>query len=323
MSLIKKPNELDVNIRIKMLIYGQPGLGKTTAALSAPRPLLIDCDGGVNRVDYEFIKDTVQVTKYDDVLSLLNNEDLSAYDTLVFDTGGKLLDLMSDYIIATNPRMGRRNGTLTLEGYGQRKMEFNALQKLINKKGKHVVYVAHRSTEKHGDNYRYVPMFGGTNYDSLATELDLVGYLEADGRVRTITFDPTSKSEGKNTCNLPPVMNIPNLKDTEGNVVGKNCFLSDEVFSRYVNRLKERSAEGEAYKSLISRIEKDIADISTAGEATSYIAKTKEYAHIGSSMVVLKAKFRNRIEELGLTYNKEDKCYEIKEPSAGTDNGNG
>ena len=34
MGLIKKPNELNVNVRIKMLVYGQPGSGKTTMALS-------------------------------------------------------------------------------------------------------------------------------------------------------------------------------------------------------------------------------------------------------------------------------------------------
>ena len=39
MSLIKKPNELDVQTKIKALIYGQAGMGKTTLALSAPKPL--------------------------------------------------------------------------------------------------------------------------------------------------------------------------------------------------------------------------------------------------------------------------------------------
>ena len=36
MGLIKKPNELTVKNALSALIYGQPGMGKTTLALSSP-----------------------------------------------------------------------------------------------------------------------------------------------------------------------------------------------------------------------------------------------------------------------------------------------
>ena len=49
--MIKKPNELiSENQKIRMLIAGYPGIGKTTLALSAPKPLLVDVDLGINRV---------------------------------------------------------------------------------------------------------------------------------------------------------------------------------------------------------------------------------------------------------------------------------
>lgn len=323
MSLIKKPNELNVNVQIKMLIYGQPGTGKSTLALSSPKPLLIDCDGGINRVDYELIKDTVQVESYVDILTLLNDEDLSAYETLVIDTGGKMLDMMADYIIAHNPKMGKRNGSLTLEGYGQRKIEFTALMKLIVSKKKHIVFVAHRTTEKDGDNVRYVPLFGGSNYDALATELDLVGYLEADGRNRVITFDPTSRSEGKNTCNLPSQMNIPNLKNTKGEIVKENRFLEEEVFKRYVNRLKERSVEGESYKRLMKEIEADVKNVDTVEKANAFVKKVNEYHHIGNSMAVCRSKFMERVNELGYKYDKAAKSYVEPVEEKAEDDGNG
>ena len=333
MGLIKKPNELDVNVRIKMLIYGMPGSGKTTMALSAPKPLLVDFDGGINRVDYEFIKDTVQVSNYADMLNLLNNEDLSPYETLVIDTGGKLLDSMTEYLIASNPRLGKRNGSLTLEGYGVRKVEFTQLLKLINSKKKHVVFVAHRTTEKNGDDIRYVPLFGGSNYDSLATELDLVGYLVAEGNKRIITFDPCHLSEGKNTCNLPAQMNVPYLKNDNREVVGTNDFLEKQVFKRYIDRLKERSVEGETYKHLIAEIDKDIAAINTAEDATAYIKKVEEYKHVGNSKAVARNKFVARTKELGLVFDTKTKTYSapaeedkeaahVKEPTNEEDNSN-
>lgn len=320
MGLIKKPNELNVNVRIKMLIYGQPGSGKTTMALSTPKPLLIDFDNGINRVDYEFIKDTVQVETYADILNLLNTEDLSAYETLVIDTGGKMLDSMSEYLIQSNPRLGKRNGSLTLEGYGVRKTEFTSLLKLINSKKKHVIFVAHRTTEKNGDDIRYVPLFGGSNYDALATELDLVGYLVAEGNRRSITFDPCAMSEGKNTCNLPSTMDVPYLKNGNREVVGDNEFLEKEVFKRYIDRLKERSIEGESYKKLIADIEKEINAISSPEDATTFINKVGEYNHIGNSKVVARNKFMARVNELGYIFDNKSKTYSAPKVEEGDNN---
>ena len=50
MSLIKKATELQISKTVKMMIYGQAGMGKTTLALSMPRPLLFDFDNGVKRL---------------------------------------------------------------------------------------------------------------------------------------------------------------------------------------------------------------------------------------------------------------------------------
>ena len=46
--MIRNPNDIqDGAKKIRMLIAGYPGIGKSTLALSAPRPLHIDCDFGI------------------------------------------------------------------------------------------------------------------------------------------------------------------------------------------------------------------------------------------------------------------------------------
>lgn len=315
MSLIKKPNELNVQTRIKMLIYGQAGMGKTTLALSAPSPLLIDFDNGVNRVNYAHIKDTVQIESYSDLLTVLNTEDLTPFETIVIDTGGKMLDAMATYIIAKNPKLGRANGMLTQQGYGQRKAEFTALLRLLYSKKKDVVFVAHRKALVDNDETRYVPLFGGSNYDDLVTELDLVGYLEANGRKRTITFDPTSRNDGKNTCNLPAVMEIPEIVDTEGNAIGDNNFLSDTIFTMYRNRLVERSVEGKAYRTLMDDLEEKISKIKNAEQANAFVAGINSYNHIGNSKSIAAKKVTTQCASLGLIWNKDSKSYSDPVPA--------
>ena len=68
MSIFKQPSELEYNSTIKALIYGQPGLGKSTLALSAPNPVLFDFDGGVQRVNGAFQCPTLPVMSWEEVL---------------------------------------------------------------------------------------------------------------------------------------------------------------------------------------------------------------------------------------------------------------
>lgn len=50
--MIRNPNEIqDGAKKIRMLIAGYPGIGKSTLALSAPNPLHIDVDFGIDRIE--------------------------------------------------------------------------------------------------------------------------------------------------------------------------------------------------------------------------------------------------------------------------------
>ena len=313
MSLIKKPNELEINPFIKALIYGQAGMGKTTLALSSPNPLLLDFDGGVHRVNRSHQVDTVQIKDYQNFIDVLT-ENLSDYETLVIDTGGKLLDYMGEYIIKRNAKMGRPNGMLTLQGYGERKAMFSALVKKISIMGKHIIFVAHRETKSEGDDTRYVPLFGGSNYDSLVTELDLVGYLEANGSERAITFNPTSRNDGKNTCNLPAVMKLPTIIDESGNPTAKNDFMKVHVVEAYENRLKKNNADSEAYDNLISEIKTEIELITDSSMANQFINKIGEWKHIGNSKTVASKLLKEKAKKLNISFNNEIKKYESVKP---------
>jgi len=284
MSLIKKSTDLNIQSKIKGLIYGQPGMGKTTLALSSPKPLLFDFDNGVHRVNFAHLNgvDTVQISSYQDFIDVLE-EDLSPYETFVIDTGGKCLDYMSEYIIKHNPKMGKGNGSLTLQGYGERKALFSALVKKVSVMNKHILFVAHRDTKTEADETRYVPQFGGSSYDGLVTELDLVGYMEANGRERTITFDPTSRNDGKNTCNLPAVMKIPNIVDEAGNPTAPNNFFTEHVIKSYQKRLQASKDAAEKYTQVVEELKHEIALIHDADSANDFVSRIDAFDHIGNS----------------------------------------
>lgn len=116
MGLIKKPNEIECKQTLTCMIYGQPGIGKTTLACSSPSPVLLDYDGGVNRINGAHQIDTVQITSWEDTEEALQEIKQSGeYRTIVIDTVGKMLAYMEDYIMRTNPRMKKGDGSLSLQ----------------------------------------------------------------------------------------------------------------------------------------------------------------------------------------------------------------
>ena len=171
MSLIRKSTELNIPTNVKMMIYGQAGMGKSTVALSAPKPLLLDFDNGVKRMNMAHLEniDTVQVTSWNDV-QLVLQEDLSVYQTIVVDTIGKMMDFIITY------KCGTRQPSI--RDWGGINAEFSWMTRTLSSLKKHIIFVAHRDTRKEGDDTVFIPALREKSYNSIVTELDLLGYLE-------------------------------------------------------------------------------------------------------------------------------------------------
>lgn len=311
MSMFKKPSELAYNSTIKALVYGQPGLGKSTLALSTPNPVLFDFDGGIQRVNGAFQCPTLQVQNWNEVLQALQELESQSNDfmTIVIDTAGKMLDYMSTYIIQQDNRLGKRDGSLTLQGFGARKIMFINFLKRVSMMGKHVIFVAHEREEKDGDIRIVRPEIGGSSAGDLIKELDLVGYMQAIGNKRTISWTPQEKFYAKNTCNLPPMQEIPVIIDAQGKIIGHNDFMSN-IFENYDSYLKQESNTRKEYDELISEIEGEVACISDAEQANSYVLSMKDKKQIWDSNAHAKSLITDRCKELGLKFNKNTKKYE-------------
>lgn len=310
MSLLKMPNEVGKEFYLKALIYGQPGLGKSTLAISAPNPVLIDCDNGVHRIAARHRVPFLPVKSYDEVLAVINSKEIDSFDTIVIDTAGKLLDYMSAYLIRQDPKLAKKNGSLALQGYGARKQEFINLLKHVSTKGKHLIFVAHEIEERSDESRVVRPEVGGSSGGDLIKELDLVGYMEAIGKKRTVSFSPCEKYYAKNSARLADMFEVPDLSNGQS-----NSFMGD-IIKRCKEVLSEESEQVAKYNSIISSIEKIIDKVKDDKTAN------KAFAEIGSIEYLWDSKARawNLLQEktasLSLTFNKEGKKYVSSKPNA-------
>lgn len=306
MSLIKKSTELTIPTTVKMMVYGQAGMGKSTLALSAPVPLLLDFDNGVKRINLAHLDgvDTVQVETWQDVKQVLQ-EDLRSYRTIVVDTIGKMMDFIIGY------KCGGRQPSI--KDWSGINAEFTWFTRTLSSLNKNVVFVAHRDTRKEGDDTVFIPSLREKSYNSIVTELDLLGYLEMKSengvQRRTITFDPTSRNDGKNTCNLPSVMVIPTVLDRNGNPSASNNFITESIIKPYLAMLTAKEEERKRYDKVVTLISERIEEITDANGANDFISSIDEFEHVGSSKMKARSLFAAKVKELGLVYDKESKSY--------------
>jgi phage nucleotide-binding protein len=308
MGLVKKPSELEVKQTLSCMIYGQPGIGKSTLACSAPAPVMLDFDGGVGRINGAHQVDTVQISKWEDVKTALDEiRAAGTYSTVIIDTVGKMLTYMEDYIKRTNASLVRGDGSLMLQGYGKRKRLFLQLLADTAMMGTNVVFVAHEVEEKRGDDTVVRPDISGKSCNDLVKELDLVGYMEASGKERTICFDPTDRHYAKNTCNLYGALRLPELIDAKGQSSGTNDFLC-RVIDSYKERQRVNLENSKKCEALVAEIRERAESIKTPEDANNFADWVSALQHIYNS----KAVARNVLaaKTAGMKFNKVTKKYE-------------
>ena len=186
---------------IILTAYGAPGLGKTSLAYTAEKPLLLDFDAGAHRSGNR--GDTVQVKSWADVASI-TKDDLAGYKTLVLDTAGRALDALAVDIIQREPKLGRGGGSLTLQGYGVLKDRFKSFTTLIRSFGLDLVMILHSDEQKSGDDIiERIDAQGGSKGE-IYKNSDLMGRLKIEGGKRVLNFSPTDVAFGKNPCGFAP-----------------------------------------------------------------------------------------------------------------------
>lgn len=307
--MIRNPNEIQEGAKkIRMLIAGYPGIGKSTLALSAPRPLHIDVDFGIDRIEPRYRKPYIQPKSYDEILEDLTPLNVKDFDTLVFDTGGKLISLMSQWAIKKDVKYGQRDGSLSLKGYGFIGREFQRLMDYcFYELDKHIVVVFHAIEEKDGDNTRLRIKVEGQTKNNVWEPMDLGGFVEIQGNNRTIGFSNCERYFAKGTRGIHGVWQVPELGPDKPNDFLTRLFAQYNALS--AAEVAQNVEEQEAYEAAMAEGREIVAGITDADSANAAMSKIKAVNHALTSKKEVNAAFNAKIKELGLFYDKVLKKY--------------
>lgn len=194
------------------LVFGQPGICKSSLGYSAKDPLTLDFDKGAHRAANR--RDTLVVDGWGDVVELMADPSkLEPYATVTVDTVGRCLDVMTADIIENNPKKAS-DGNLTQQGWGVLKTRFRTWITQLRGLGKDVLLLAHDKEDKDGDTRIVRPEIVGGSYGEVMKVSDFVGYCYMSGKDRILDFNPTDRWIGKNPGAWPPFRVPPIEKAT-------------------------------------------------------------------------------------------------------------
>lgn len=209
LRIVRSSDPLSVE-NIILTLYAAPGLWKTSIAQTAKDPLTLDFDKGIYRAFNR--RDAVQIASWSDVANM-TAEDLAPYSTVVVDTAGRALDVLSADIIVANPKAGKFDGSLSLQGFGTLKSRFAQWVSFLQSIKKDLVLVAHMDEQKNGDDTLERIDAQGASKNEIYKKSDAMCRIRLDGKdQRYLDFDPRQGGFGKNPAQLPKIP-IPDLKD--------------------------------------------------------------------------------------------------------------
>lgn len=268
MRIIKGTDVIPVEFPVFM-IFGQPGIGKSSLGYSCGEPLTLDFDRGAHRAANR--RDTLIIDGWEDVIELMDSKDtLAPYSTIVTDTVGRCLDVMTAHMAKVDPKKAP-GGNPTLQGWGQLKNNFRTWVAAMRGLGKDVLLIAHDKEDKDGDMRVVRPDIAGGSYGEVMKVADFVGYYYMSGKDRVLDFNPTDRWIGKNPAGWAPFKVPP---------VGKAQSFMADLFDRGREALGQLSEESARIMGEVEDWRTKIANTTSAKDCNALIPEIKKLSAI-------------------------------------------
>lgn len=311
MFKIQYPAEQKMSTSYIAMVYGKPGVGKTTLAASAKNPIVLDFDRGLGRLDNPiFWVPKLEITNYTDVTDFLQSKEIGVFDTIIIDTVSACVDCMANFILESNKKLSKEtntkvqtSGALTLKGFGELKAMVGNFTRLLRSKNKNVIFVAHEKEEDDGEAHKVMrPDLGqGSGGRDLIKFTDVVGYMSIEGGKTMLTVKPyDDKIIGKNSFGLPNKMEIPNPND-----IGRNDWFQS-VLEQFLKKKADNVQKlRTCYDDICEKIN-SIIDEDTCNDVYKFIISNQDYANV----IGWKKDLQDKVKSIGLIFNKEKERFE-------------
>lgn len=229
---IKKTQDVKIEPSINMLVYGPPGVGKTTFACGTDKVLIGDVEGGAVFLGMHGVAaDYACISKWSDIDELYKAAKDGGYKTVVIDPLGELLDKLIAQLKTEGYGQGRGdNMTLALQGWGIAKDRFKSAIRRFRDLNINLVLVAHSSEKKDEELTTVRPKLQASLDEDVCSMMHIVGFMKnVTGKdkvtTRRLFLNPTEKYYAKDRIGLlPPFMDNAKFEDVRKTITDNEFF---------------------------------------------------------------------------------------------------
>lgn len=308
MTFLTKPNELKSKTTIKGMILGDTNNGKTTLALSAPEPVLIDFENGLERVSKQWQTISVQCKDFGFFLDFLNSKEIKQFKTVIVDPLGEMADQIKAYVISKNPQTAKDGRKL----YPAIANEFKNVWTILKNNGLSIIFVSHTEEVMKNDvESLKIRCEGSFIKNFLPTQMDFVAILRRkDSEGKTKRFLDFQKNEtftfAKRFDGLEDILEVP-TNTTE------NKFLSDVLWKRWEEKNSKEEEANKGFDSLIEELKTKISNIQDLEQLNSYYTTIyNKHDKLWSSYQMETAFLRTKVAELGFEFDAKAREFKAK-----------
>lgn len=311
---IVRPENMDFSKQtFSMIIYGSPGIGKTTLALSAPKPVLIDFDRGVSRVRAQHRTATIVCNTYEEVRADVESPEIAEFETIVIDTGGSFVTYLKDWAMRVKGAKTKQGEFNSLKGFGFVKTEFASFTDYVKTVlNKNVIYVFHsqEQSDNNGETTQRL-MCEGSVRNTVWNPCDFGGYVQMIGKQRVICFTPEQEYFAKGTHGIEGQLPIPQLEAATPNDFVTRLF--DKARNTIIEEKNGNDRLHEQYEEVMASVREIIEGVFDTETATAAAQAIPALNHVLTSKKESSALLKSKTDALGLKYEKASGCYTPKE----------
>ena len=315
--MIQHGYELDFSKQtFGVILYGAPGIGKTTLALSDGNnggdTLLIDLEHGIGRTNpvHRMSASVLSASTYEEVLNDLNTPEAFAAKTIVIDTAGSLVDYLKDWAMRTKSDAKTKTGAFNgLKGFGYVKTELesfvNRIKAVMNK---NVIFIFHcdEKADKDGNPIQRLRCEGSFR-NTVWTGIDFGAYIQMLGNKRYACFTPEDEFFAKGCHGIEGHVEIPNLKNDV-----PNDFLAKLFDTARKNMQDENDGVAEQmqiYRGAVEAAKDMVEGVTDADTANACMKALLSLNHALTSKKEASKMLNDKCKSLGLAFSKAEGAY--------------
>jgi phage nucleotide-binding protein len=171
-----KANEVKEKSTLNVLLYGAPGVGKTTFAATTPKPMILNLEGGEKSIMDQDI-DLANCQSIDDVRDAVSHAINNGYKTLVFDSLTRYCEMLMDEIVKDDKKKKPQ-----IQHWGELNDRIKRMIYSLQKKDINTVLIAHVKEIEEDGRIVKRPYLNGGLMQSISGIVDVVGYLYVTNR---------------------------------------------------------------------------------------------------------------------------------------------